>query len=208
MPTAHWLRPEQKGLTMTEKENKRPVTVITKCKIRPGREKEFEAVYADFIKKTAELPGYLGVDVIRPFDHSRPEYIFILKFDSSENLKNWNESSAWRECLEKTRSLAREDLHIVHKVGGLEYWLKPPERPSCFSPPRYKMAIITISVAFPLAVILQYGLAPFIGKLNMILQIFITIVIFIFVMVYLLMPIATKLFSPWLFKHHLEATGG
>ncbi|MCX5697777.1 MAG: hypothetical protein NTU54_07425, partial [Candidatus Omnitrophica bacterium] len=77
-----------------------------------------------------------------------------------------------------------------------------PAKPSCFSPPRYKMTIVTILMAFPLAVVLQYTLTPFISKMNMILQIFITIVIFIVIMVYLLMPIATKLFYSWLFKHH------
>jgi len=58
------------------------------------------------------------------------------------------------------------------------------------------MAIITILVAFPLAVVLQYTLTPLISRLHVILQIFITIVIFIAAMVYLFMPVAPGYFIP------------
>jgi len=72
--------------------------------VRPGREREFEALIERFFRQAAQQPGVLGSYLIRPISNSQPSHYGILrsfnatedrdKFYGSDLYRQWNESVA------------------------------------------------------------------------------------------------------------------
>ena len=178
-----------------------PVTAIVKRRIKPGRQQEFEAWYSGFIQEAAKSTGYLGVNIIRPTDPANPEYVFIMRFDSYENSKAWDESPVRLELLAKSQDLAEEPPRI-QKFSGLDYWFTLPEHATTALPSRHKMTTTTILAAYPLALILNFVLNPFLSGINLYLATLINIAIFICLMTYAVMPLMTRLLSFWLYNRY------
>jgi antibiotic biosynthesis monooxygenase (ABM) superfamily enzyme len=70
--------------------------------------------------------------------------------------------------------------------------------PITSSPPRYKMAIVTMGVIF----VLLNSVLPLVGQLTFgipnLLSTFVTVVIIVLLMTYVIMPPLTRLLGPWL----------
>ena len=63
-----------------------PITVIVTRIAKKGRTKEFEDWMDRIINESLKFEGHLGVNVIRPVEHSRPEYVIIFRFNTLDNL--------------------------------------------------------------------------------------------------------------------------
>ena len=50
-----------------------PITVIVSRTAKKGRIKEFEDWMDGIVHESLKFEGHLGVNIIRPVDHSRPE---------------------------------------------------------------------------------------------------------------------------------------
>src|SRR5687768_16118902 len=68
-----------------------PVTVVREIQVRPGAEREFEALMSHLIQEAIHQPGYLGATVVRPASPGGA-YRFIYKFDHRSNLERWHRS--------------------------------------------------------------------------------------------------------------------
>ena len=186
----------------------KPVTVIVKRIAKKNKIKEFEEWLLGISKEVSRHDGSMGIDIIRPTDKSKLEYVVIFRFNNYETLTKWENSSIRNEWLKKGRELVEADPH-VQKLSGLEFWFTPYYNDKSSSsiiplspPPRYKMAIVTI----PVISILLLTLVPQIHTLTEMLSIpfqirlVIGITITVLLMTYLIMPFLTKLLRPWLFK--------
>ena len=185
-----------------------PVTVIVKRIAKKDKIKEFEEWLSGISKEVSKQEGNMGIDIIRPTDKSKPEYVVIFRFNSYDNLTKWEKSSIREEWIQKGRKLVEADPD-VQKLTGLEFWFTPYFKDKSSSsiiplspPPRYKMAIVTI----PVISILLLTLVPQIHTLTEMLSIpfqirlVIGITITVLLMTYLIMPLLTKLLRSWLFK--------
>ncbi len=88
--------------------NEEPVTVIISRRIKPGRERDFEAWLGCITQESHNFPGYLGANVIRPSNRKQPEFVTIFRFDSYTNLARWENSSVRHEWLKRADEMARE----------------------------------------------------------------------------------------------------
>ena len=185
-----------------------PVTVIVKRIAKKDKIEEFEEWLSGISKEVSKQEGNMGIDIIRPTDKYKPEYVVIFRFNNYDNLTKWEKSSIREEWIQKGRKLVEADPD-VQKLTGLEFWFTPyfKDKSSSSIIPlsllqRYKMAIVTI----PVISILLLTLVPQIHTLTEMLSIpfqirlFIWITITVLLMTYLIMPILTKLLRPWLFK--------
>ncbi len=185
-----------------------PVTVIVKRIAKKDKIKEFEEWLSGISKEVSKQEGSMGIDIIRPTDKSKPEYVVIFRFNNYNNLTKWEKSSIREEWIQKGRKLVEADPD-VRKMTGLEFWFTPYFKDKSSSsiipispPPRYKMAIVTI----PVISILLLTLVPQIHTLTEMLlipfqiRLVIGITITVLLMTYLIMPLLTKLLRPWLFK--------
>lgn len=171
------------------------VTTIVSRQVKPGCEARFEAWVRGVVQEMLPYPGYLGMNIIRPHDHTHPEYVLIFRFDSYTHMKAWQESATRRDWLERVQPLIEGDTHIEHQTG-LEYWFTPADAPTM--PPRYKQAVLSWLALCPLVFIVSQALAVVVMPLF--LRIVIQTAILIFLMTYVVMPRVTRLFGRWLFR--------
>src|ERR671914_2005736 len=101
-----------------------PITVIVTRTAKKGRIKEFEDWMDGIVHESLKFEGHLGVDVIRPVEQSKPEYVIIFRFNTLDNLLKWERSQVRKEWLEKSKDVV-EGEDKVQKLTGLEFWFTP-----------------------------------------------------------------------------------
>ena len=187
-----------KSLAMGTEEESLQVTAIISHLVRPGREQGYEEWLHGIAAEAHQFAGHIGVNVIRPCDHTHPEYVAILRFDHYNNLKAWLESSVRQEWLERLQPLI-EKPETIQTLTGLETWFTLPNKPMKAPPPRYKMAIVTWLGVFFTISLLNRWLVPLLAGLPAWLISLIVTGLTVALLTYLIMPRLTQLFRKWLY---------
>jgi uncharacterized protein len=194
-----------------------PITVIVTRTAKQEKIKEFEDWMDGIVHESLKFEGHLGVDVIRPVERSKPEYVIIFRFNTLNNLLKWERSQVRKEWLEKSKDVV-EGEDKVQKLTGLEFWFTPRSAhrtpgdannnkargQSVNLPPRYKMAIVTAGIVFVLLNTLIPQIEQLTAPLPLLLSSLLGVIIMVFVMTYLIMPSVTRLLKPWLYKKKIE----
>ncbi len=111
---------EYKGKSSSE-----PVTVVFVRNVKPNRINDFEKWVKGINQAVKGIEGYMGVDVIRPGDHSHPEYVIVLRFDGYEHLRAWMGSREREVWVKKSEGMTIGETHI-QEAHGFEPWFYPP----------------------------------------------------------------------------------
>ena len=200
-------------MNLTHDQEDGPITVIVTRTAKKGRIKEFEDWMDGLVHESLKFEGHLGVDVIRPVEQSKLEYVIILRFNTLNNLLKWERSQARKEWLEKSKNVV-EGEDKVQKLTGLEFWFTPRSAHRTEGeannneargqpvnlPPRYKMAIITAAIVFVLLNTLIPQIQQLTAPLPLLLSSLLGVIIMEFLMTYLIMPSVTRLLKPWLYR--------
>jgi len=173
-----------------------PLTVVVTWRVRQGSEGEFEAWRREISTAALGFPGHMGINVIMPSSGER-EYVVIFRFDTYEHLRAWQESDMRRELLKKAEPF-RESDPSYRLESGLEYWFAPPGAPA--SPPRWKMAIVTVLGVWPVSMLVPWLLSPLIADFPVFLQALLIAVGIVIILTWAVMPVLVKLLSPWLHR--------
>jgi uncharacterized protein len=177
-----------------------PVTVVVSRRIKPGREAEYEHWVRGVGEVAGRFPGHQGINVIRPRDKANPEYVLIFRFDHYYNLKRWTESTERAEWVARVAPLC-EAAAKIEVLTGLEAWFTLPDKPPAPPPPRYKMALLTFGVIFPLSSFVAQPLGAALSRvLPPLLASLLLMAATIAAMTYVIMPRVTRLFYGWLYK--------
>ncbi|MEW6604433.1 MAG: antibiotic biosynthesis monooxygenase [Thermoproteota archaeon] len=180
-----------------------PVTIVVTRKARVGKIEEFEKWMDGIIHEAMEFKGHMGVNIIRPSNPTNPEYIIIFRFDTFENLAKWEKSDIHRKWIEKSYDVTEGEVK-VEKQTGLEFWFTPSSYSAVMEqPPRYKMAIVVISIIFVLVSVLLPQIRQATIGLPFLLSTFVGTVVMVLLMTYVIMPSVTMLLRPWLVKKRL-----
>lgn len=175
-----------------------PVTVIVTRTAKAGRITEFEQWMEGIIHATMKFEGFMGINVIRPQNPARPEYVIIFHFDTYENLAKWENSLERREWAERSRAVTEGEPKIERRTG-LEFWFTPSSSRS-EAPPKYKMAIVLVAVISSLLAtvlpLIQFATQSLHPALNLVIG----VVVMVLLMTYIVMPAVTRLLRPWLYK--------
>ena len=178
-----------------------PVTVLVTRSPRRGNQKEFEQALSDTIDAALEFPGHLGVTVLKPQRGESKDYQIIVKFASKADYQRWcqsHEAAHWFKRLNRLEDKP-PNLEII---TGIETWFAVDRTTTIqpmIPPPRYKMAIVTWIAIFVLIVIINLLLGGFLSSLPMLYRSFILTVGLVTLMIYVVMPQMTRLFSGWLY---------
>jgi antibiotic biosynthesis monooxygenase (ABM) superfamily enzyme len=176
------------------------VTLIVKHRVKAGFEVPYEAWLRNIVKVAAQNVGHLGVDVVRGKNAGLDTYTCVLRFCSTEAMQRWLDSPQ-RQALvdEAAPMLADGDQTEVNPLN--EFWFSP-QADAGSPPPRWKQAVVTLLVILPhtLLVPLLWGpllqLNAFLS--NYVVATFLITLTIVLSVVYLFMPMATRLFAPWL----------
>jgi antibiotic biosynthesis monooxygenase (ABM) superfamily enzyme len=193
-----------------------PITVIVTRTAKKGRIKEFEDWMDGIVHESLKFEGHLGVNIIRPVEESKPEYVIIFRFNTLDNLLKWEKSQARKDWLKKSKDVV-EGEDKVQKVTGLEFWFTPRSADrygreannneasgqTVNVPPRYKMAIVTAGIVFVLLNTLIPQIRQLTATLPLLLSSLLGVIIMVLLMTYLIMPSVTRLLKPWLYKKRL-----
>ena len=176
------------------------VTLVIKHRVKAGFEVAYEAWLRNIVSIAGQQDGHLGVDVMRGKSAGLDLYTCVLRFCSTEAMQRWLDSPQ-RQALvnEATPMLADGDQTEVNPVN--EFWFAPAEAGSP-PPPRWKQAVVTLLVILPHTLLVPLLWGPLLTLhavlSNYVVATFLITLTIVVSVVYLFMPLATRLFAPWL----------
>ncbi|WP_448723661.1 antibiotic biosynthesis monooxygenase [Pseudomonas farris] len=176
------------------------VTLIVKHRVKAGFEAAYETWLRNIVSVAGQSDGHLGVDVIRGKNGGLDLFTCVLRFCSTEAMQRWLDSPQRQVLIDEAAPmLADGDQTEVNPVN--EFWFTPLAEAGS-PPPRWKQAVVTLLVILPhtLLVPLLWGpllqLNAFLS--NYVVATFLITLTIVLSVVYVFMPLATRLFAPWL----------
>lgn len=177
------------------------VTLVIKHRIKAGLEADYEAWLRRIVSIAGSYPGHLGVDVIRSKADGLQLFTCVLRFHSTDAMQSWLDSEERSRLVAEAQPLLADGDQIEVNPHN-EFWFTPATESSKSPPPRWKQACVTFLVICPLTLLIPliwhpvFTLSPFLA--NYVVSTALVTVTIVLLVVYLLMPAATRLFAPWL----------
>ncbi|SEM04538.1 antibiotic biosynthesis monooxygenase [Halomonas caseinilytica] len=170
-----------------------PVTLMVARRVARGRYRSFTAWLDEGRELAADFPGYLGSGILAP-PPGDDEYQVIFRFRDAETLAAWEHSASRRAWLARGRRLF-ESPH-EHRATGLDSWFH--EAPGQKTPPRWKQAVAIWLAFFPVSLGHQAMFGETLAALPLVLRVLVGTLMLTPVMVFVFIPLSTRLLAPWL----------
>lgn len=175
---------------MNKKIDEQSVTVVITRRPVEGREKEYIEWVAGVSETSALFPGHLGATLQGPIDG---EYHIVFRFDTVENLRNWENSAERGRWIRKLVGLV-EGEDRVERFTGLEFLFDT----KVAVVKKHKMAVVLTVVVFTMLGILRPIIATLIPEVPATVQLLCTVIIQVLAMTYVVMPMVTRVLGKWL----------
>ena len=135
------------------------VTSIIRHDVKEKEREGYEEWLRKIVPVAATFPGHRGVNVIRPAKGAT-EYTIVLHFDTIDNLRLWLDSKERSDLIaEALPKIVGQDR--VEIKTGLEFWFTPASKEQ--RAPAYKQFLVTLSVIYPLTLLIPVLLNPIFG---------------------------------------------
>ncbi|MFN0191312.1 MAG: antibiotic biosynthesis monooxygenase [Aestuariivirga sp.] len=181
----------------TDKSFELAVTVVVRRRVREGASVRYEEWLKRLIAEAAALPGYMGADIHRPASGSR-EFVSIFRFDNPENLAAFEGSELRRKYLAEIAPYVEGDA-AWDRYTGLEFWFAPPPGTRIPQPSPFRMALLLVAVVYLLVLSIGSVMGYLLASWPHPLRLFVTIVIEVFAMTYVVMPRLTRRLARWIY---------
>ncbi len=176
------------------------VTVIVTRTVRRGRTAAYESWLRGVGAAAGGFAGHLGLTVLRPPAEGR-EYTLVFRFDTVAHLRAWEDSSVRRVWVARAEALC-ERAHRQQAMG-LEAWFSLPAGSDGGRgprmPPRWKMALVSWLVAFPMVQVLNGTLGRWMAPVPGVVRGAGVGAGLVLIMTYAAMPLATRVCARWLY---------
>ena len=173
-------------------------TEVIITRIKPGKEEAYRT-FADRIQKAQQnFPGYIG-SFVQPPHHNETGWTTVLRFRAVRDLDNWLNSPERKALLNDAEDLI-ESFEAQRVDTSFPGWV--PADPSTGKPPSmWKTAGLVLLTLFPVVMLELRFLNPVLkaAAIPPALGTFIGNAISVALTTWPLMPLAIRLFSPWLF---------
>jgi hypothetical protein len=174
------------------------VTLVITHTLLDGQAERYEQWLGKIMPIAAAVPGHLGANVIRPSE-GQNLWTVIIRFDSLEHLYAWTQSDTRIQLVKEIEPLLAEGDKTEVRTDAA-FWFTPPE-PHVRKPKSWKQFLLTLLVIFPSTNIVPLVtglLLP--GLKGSLLLHFLNDACVVALVVWLWMPIVTRLFAGWLKK--------
>ena len=123
-------------------------TVVISHRVRSDKHAEYEAWVEEISPLSRSAPGHLDWNLVRPIPGATETYTVIIRFQTTEHVKNWMNSSERKRLIEKVQPLlvSEDDFYIS---SGLDFWFTPAGAKAKV-PVRWKQYLLTWSAIYPL----------------------------------------------------------
>jgi len=174
------------------------ITIAVSHFVKQGKEQAFEEALKQVIQQAKTFEGYEGIQIIQPNNKTENEYLLLIRFDSEVNYKHWEKSEVRNNWVEELQNYIHKESQVRYQEG-LEFWFSLPEISAPVPPTKWKMAVLTWLVIYPLILIFSTLAGMYLDFLHIFLRLLIVSMILVTSMTYFLMPMVTKIFAFWIF---------
>ena len=176
-----------------------PVSTVTLRTVRAGQEEDFEAALREFFQLTRDVPGQLGVHVVRPGPGSGSRDYGILRTFCSEEARNrFFQSDLFLEW-EARAARFLEGERRQQRLSGLETWFTQAGSRVLIPPPRWKMALVSSLGGSLAATVVGLTVGPWLASAGALTRTFVLSLLIAVLMTWVVMPLLSRLLRRWLF---------
>lgn len=175
------------------------VSFIIQHDVKPDRHADYEEWLKHIIAEAAKFHGHMGAHVARPAPGSHL-YEIAVRFASRADAQKWIDSDVRRKLVEDLKPI----IHSPEKLNiksGIDYWftaVTPGNKP----PKRWKQWLTSVSVIWPLTVIIPMLLGPLFTALPFlgmpVVRQLVTAMCVVAMVVYVVMPPYARAIAKWL----------
>lgn len=173
---------------------KEAVTAVMSQRVDPDAWQDFRRAHAEITTVMRAFDGFLSSELAEPVPGVQEDHVIVFAFDSRANLNRWLESPKRQEVLRQIEPLI-EGERTLNVVGGFAGWFRVD---SSREPPRWKQAVAVLVALFPTTLLLGLVQRTFVTDVHWVPALFVSNVVGIAILTWLLMPLATRLLASWL----------
>ena len=182
-----------------------PVTVVVSQLLKPGVEAAYEKWQLKVDEAARKFPGFLGTELLKPVAGVQDEWVVIFRFDSSRHLDDWFASDVYVELKKEAEAFYKSVQ--VRRIGrGFEDWFANAAGDTVTLVPQWKMAMVVLLTLFPTDLLLSMFVTPLMGFLPLPLAVFISNIISVTFLTWVVMPVVTRALHRWLEAEQIRHT--
>ncbi len=170
------------------------VTAVMSQRVRRDAWQEFRRAHFEISSAMRAFPGFLSCELAEPVPGVQDDHVVVFAFDSREHLDRWLSSSERQRVLELIEPLIEGD-RTLNVVGGFAGWFRVDQSDE---PRRWKQAVAVLIALFPTTLALGFAQRTLAPDVAWVPALFVSNVIGIAALTWLLMPLVTRLMSDWL----------
>jgi antibiotic biosynthesis monooxygenase (ABM) superfamily enzyme len=171
------------------------VTAVSSFRVRPGVQREFEALQRRLDGAAALSPGFLGVERYDPVPGVQDETVVVFSFDNREHLDEWLASPVRGELLAAANHYVEGErvLNVVSGFGGWFSYGGPTTK-------KWKQAAVVLLALYPLTFMLSLLSRWLIADVPWQLSLLMSNIIVTALLTWVVMPPLTRWFDRWLHR--------
>ena len=175
------------------------ITVVVSHYVKHGKEQKFEQALKQVIHQAKAFKGYEGIQTIKLDNKVESEYILLVRFDAEPNYRTWENSKTRKAWSEELKEYIVKESKVRYQEG-LEFWFSLPQITNSIPPKKWKMAVLTWMVIYPMILGLSTLAGVYLNFVHPFLRMLIVSMILVSLMTYIVMPKITTVFASWIFK--------
>lgn len=170
------------------------VTAIMSQHIRPEDIEAFRKAEGLIALTMSAFAGFISLEHSEPVPGVQDDYIVAFTFASRADLDRWLQSDARRDVLQLVEPFIEGErtLNVVRGFGG---WFVAKDEQG---PPRWKQAVTVLIALYPTTLTLGYLQNVVAPDVPWVPALFVSNVLGIAILTWLLMPVVTRLLRDWL----------
>ncbi|MEV6564995.1 antibiotic biosynthesis monooxygenase [Streptomyces kronopolitis] len=175
------------------------VTAVISHEVRPGHERAFLDWQERTLHEQEKAPGFMGSELFKPVRGVQEHWVVVFRFDSRAHLDEWLESDARKALLAEGSS--HFTSYDVRKVGSsFSGWFQFDHGRSGSAPPNWKQAMSVVLALYPTVMVLNLTVGIALQKLTIreYIGLFLSNVLSVSALTWLLMPLVNKALAFWL----------
>lgn len=173
-------------------------TLVIQHHVSLSAKSEYESWLTKVAHEGQRFKGHLGASVIRPLGDG--PYTIVVRFAAQDRLSHWIGSEVRKRLVMEAQPFFHAVERLESQTGGA-FWFTPqaakPARPKPF-----KQFLVTLAAIYPLITAVPWALQPLLAAAphlaHPLLVKFMTAVIVVFLMVYIVMPRCMRWLAGWL----------
>jgi len=170
------------------------VTAVMSKRIRPGVEDDYARAQVGITQAMSQFPGFIRSQVFEPVPGIQDAHVTVFTFESRTKLDKWLESDERHLALAEVEPYL-DGANTLSVVGGFGGWFAT-EAP--FTPPKWKQATTVLIALFPMTLTLSLIQGWFAPDVPWVPALFVSNVVGVAILTWILMPLVTTLLRPWL----------